>query len=104
MYAIVETSGRQYRVSVGDKIVVDQMDATPESEVTLDKVLMLSKDGKNVYGLPYIADVSVKAKVLESFKGDKVLVLRPRPKKAHRRLKGHRSCFTRLAVTEIIGG
>jgi large subunit ribosomal protein L21 len=104
MYAIVDNAGKQYKVAVGDKIVVDKMDVAPESEVTFDKVLMISKDGKNVYGFPYIDNASVKAKVIESFKGDKVLVLRPRPKKSHRRLKGHRSCFTKIAVTEIIGG
>lgn len=104
MYAIVETSGRQYRVSVGDKIIVDHMDVKPESEVILDKVLMLSSEGKSVFGLPYVANASVKAKVIDSFKGDKVLVLRPRPKKTHRRLTGHRSRYTRLTVAEIIGG
>lgn len=104
MYAIVETSGRQYKVSVGDKIVVDQLKAEPDTEITLDKVVMLSSEGKNLFGTPYVTDACVKAKVIESFKGDKVLVLRPRPKKANRRLRGHRSRYTRLAITQIIGG
>ncbi len=104
MYAIVETSGKQYRVSVGDKIVVDKLNAQPESEIVLEKVLMLSSEGKNIFGSPYIAEASVKAKVVDSFKGDKILVFKPRPKKTHRRLTGHRSRFTKLAVTEIIGG
>ncbi|MCX8070606.1 MAG: 50S ribosomal protein L21 [Thermodesulfovibrionales bacterium] len=104
MYAIVETSGRQYRVSVGDEIVVDKISAEPESEITIDKVLMLSNDDKKVFGSPYLENVAVKAKVIKTFKGDKILVYRPRPKKAIRRLTGHRSHYTKLAITDIIGG
>lgn len=104
MYAIVETSGKQYRVSVGDEIVIDRLDIQPESEITIDKVLMLSKDDKKIFGSPYVENVAVKAKVVKTYKGDKILVYRPRPKKAIRRLTGHRSHFTKIAITEIIGG
>ncbi|HIJ60090.1 MAG TPA: 50S ribosomal protein L21 [Nitrospirae bacterium] len=104
MYAIIETSGKQYRVSVGDEIVVDKIDAQVESEITIDKVLMLSNEDKNIFGSPYIPNIMVKAKVLKTYKGDKILVYRPRPKKAIRRLTGHRSHYTKLAITDIIGG
>lgn len=104
MYAIVETSGRQYKVTVGQDLIIDKISASPESEILLDKVVFISDNDKKLFGTPYINGAVVKAKVKETFKGDKVLVYGPRPKKAYRKLRGHRSHYTKLSITEIIGG
>lgn len=104
MYAIVQTGGEQIRVSVGDKVCVEKIKGDINSEVILDKVLMVSKDDKIVCGKPYVEGASVKAEIVEAGKMPKVLVFGPRPKKAHRKLKGHRQQYTTLKIKEIIGG
>jgi large subunit ribosomal protein L21 len=104
MYAIVQTGGEQIRVSAGDKVYVEKIKGDINSEVILDKVLMVSKDDKIVCGKPYVEGASVKAEIVETGRMPKVLVFGPRPKKAHRKLRGHRQQYTTLKIKEIIGG
>jgi large subunit ribosomal protein L21 len=104
MYAIINSNGQQFRVSEGDKIYVQKIDGDKNSEVILDKVLMLYKDDKVILGRPYINGARVTAEILETKKGDKILVYGPRPKKARRRLRGHRQFYTILKIKDIIGG
>ncbi len=101
MYAIIETGGEQIRVSEGDKVCVDKIKGDINSEIALDKVLMVSKNDKIVCGKPYVQGASVKAEIVEAGKMPKVLVFGPRPKKAHRKLKGHRQQYTKLKIKEI---
>ncbi|MCL4536986.1 MAG: 50S ribosomal protein L21 [Nitrospirae bacterium] len=104
MYAIIQTGGEQIRVSAGDKVCVEKIKGDVNSEIVLDKVLMVSKDDKIVCGKPYIEGASVKAEIVETGKTAKVLVFGPRPKKTHRKLRGHRQQYTTLKIKEIIGG
>lgn len=104
MYAVVETCGSQMRVTSGDNVVVDMNMGEVGGEVVLDKVLMLSGDGKTVVGKPYVAGASVKAEIIKTGKSKKVLVFRTQPKKADNKLRGHRQDFTKLKIKEIIGG
>lgn len=101
MYAIVETGGEQIRVSEGDNVRVEKIKGDINSEVVFDKVLMISKDDGIVYGRPYVQGASVKAEIAETGKMPKVFVFGPRPKKAHRKLKGHRQYYTTLKIKEI---
>jgi large subunit ribosomal protein L21 len=101
MYAIIQTGGEQIRVSAGDKVCVEKIKGDINSEVILDKVLMVSKDDKIVCGKPYVEGASVKAEIVEAGRMPKVLVFGPRPKKAHRKLKGHRQQYTTLKIKEI---
>ncbi|BCB96124.1 50S ribosomal protein L21 [Dissulfurispira thermophila] len=102
MYAIIQAGGEQVRVSAGDKICVEKIKGDVQSEVLLDKVLVVSKDDKIVFGRPYVNGASVKAEIVETGRMPKVLVFGPRPKKAHRKLKGHRQQYTTLKIKEII--
>jgi len=104
MYAIIETGGEQLRVSAGDVVSVEKVDAEANSEITLDKVLMIEKDGKAVFGKPYLQGATVKAEIVETSRTDKVLVLKHQPKKATKKIAGHRQYFTKLKIKEIIGG
>ncbi|MCL0037639.1 50S ribosomal protein L21 [Thermodesulfovibrionales bacterium] len=101
MYAVVRTNGKQIKVSVGDKVRVEKVDGDIETEITMNEVLMISKDAKVVYGRPYIEGATVKAEIIETGKLPKVLVYGPRPKKALKRLKGHRQKYTTLKIKEI---
>ena len=104
MYAVVEAGGEQIRVSAGDKVRVEKIAGDINSEIVLDKVLVLSSEDKTIIGKPYVEGASVKAEILSSDKGKKVLVFRHVPKKANNKLTGHRQTYTTLMIKEIIGG
>ncbi|MBZ0157173.1 MAG: 50S ribosomal protein L21 [Alphaproteobacteria bacterium] len=104
MYAVVEAGGEQIRVSAGDTVRLEKMTGEMNSEVVMDKVLMISDEGKTVWGKPYITGASVKAEVVGEGKGEKILVLKTTPKKAHNKTKGHRQKYVTLKIKEIVGG
>jgi large subunit ribosomal protein L21 len=104
MYAIVESGGEQIKVSAGDTVSVEKVAGDVNSDIVMDRVLMIEKDGAVVVGKPYIAGAKVTAEILETAKGDKVLVFGPRPKKSLRKLRGHRQFYTKLKIKDIIGG
>lgn len=104
MYAIVDAMGQQIKVSAGDRICVQKIEGDLNSEVVLDRVLLLSKDDKITVGKPYVDGAKVTAELVETKRGDKILVYGPRPKKARRRLRGHRQFYSVLKIKEIIGG
>jgi len=104
MYAIIETGGEQLRVTAGDVISVEKVAGEENSEITIDKVLMIEKDGKAVFGRPYLSGATVKADIVKTSKEPKVLVLKHQPKKATKKIRGHRQYFTTLKIKEIIGG
>jgi large subunit ribosomal protein L21 len=101
MYAVVKTGGKQYRVSAGTKIKVEQLTADVGSEVTLDQVLMIAEDGNVKLGAPLVAGAAVKAKVLSQGRGDKVRIYKMRRRKHYRKSQGHRQNFTELEITGI---
>ncbi len=100
MYAIVQTGGKQYKVSEGDIICVEKIDAEVGSTVALDKVLMVGSDSLKV-GSPYVEGACVQAEVLEHGKGKKVVVYKYRAKKDSQSKQGHRQPFTKLCVKGI---
>jgi large subunit ribosomal protein L21 len=101
MYAVVETGGKQYKVSEGDVLFVEKLEANAGDVVTLDKVLVCSKDGNLVVGNPVVDGAKVEAKVLEQGKAKKVIVFKYKPKKDYRRKQGHRQPFTKLVIEKI---
>jgi large subunit ribosomal protein L21 len=103
MYAVVKTGGKQYRVSAGTKIKVEQLPAEVGSEVTLDQVLMIANDGEVKLGSPLLSGAAVKAKVLAQGRGDKVNIFKMRRRKHYRKSQGHRQNFTELEITGIAG-
>ena len=100
MFAIVETGGKQYKVSEGDVIYVEKLDAEVDSEVTFDKVVAVSNRTLKV-GKPYVKDAFVKGTVLKNGKGKKVTVFTYKPKKGSSRKMGHRQPYTKVQITEI---
>lgn len=99
MYAIIETGGKQYRVSEGDVIKIEKL--TETGAVTFDKVLMVSDGGKVSAGNPYLSSAKVTADVVGNGKGKKVLVFKMRPRKNYRKIRGHRQLFTEVKITGI---
>ncbi len=109
MYAIIEESGGQRKVSQGEEFLVDLLDkgeVQAGKQVTFDKVLLVGGvDGKDAsIGAPYVKGASVTAEVVEpSVLGEKLVIWHFGPKKAWRRKKGHRQQYTKLRVSAING-
>jgi large subunit ribosomal protein L21 len=102
MYAIIEVGAKQYSVKKGDLIEVEKQSAEAGEEITLDKVLLVSKDKKVSIGQPYLKGASIKAEVLAQFKGKKLISYKYRRRKASHWKKGHRQQLTRLRIKEIL--
>lgn len=101
MYAVIESGGKQYRVSEGSICNLEKIDTEEGSTVIFDKVLTAS-DGENVkVGAPYLTGVKIRGKVLSHGKGDKITIFKYRRKKNYRKKKGHRQPYTRVIIEDI---
>jgi large subunit ribosomal protein L21 len=101
MFAIVATSGKQFKVSEGDRIVVDRVPANVGETVRLSAVLMLGGDDKPLVGTPLVAGAAVEAMVVSHRSGDKVIVFKFEARKRHRRKIGHRQQLSELRIGAI---
>jgi large subunit ribosomal protein L21 len=103
VFAIIQSGGRQVKVSPGDVITVDRVDAQAGDEVTIDQVLVLEKDGGEVLaGSPFVANVKVVGVVDGEARGPKIRIFKKKRRKGMRRTRGHRSTYTRIRVKDII--
>ena len=103
MYAVVKTGGKQYRVSPGDTLRVELLDAAEGDEITLNQILMIGEGESVTIGSPMIENASVTAKVLQHGRGKKVQIVKFRRRKHHRKQMGHRQSFTELEITGLSG-
>ncbi len=102
MYAIIETGGKQIKVTPGEAIFIEKIEAAAGEEVIFDKVLLVC-DKKAKVGKPYVSGAQVKAKVEKQDKTKKVIVFKYRSKANIRRKTGHRQPYTKVLIEEIIG-
>ena len=98
MYAIIATGGKQYRVSEGDVIYIEKIDAQVDSTVSFD-VLLMGNDGDVKIGTPVVEGVKVEGKVVGQIRGEKIVVYKYKSKKNYRRSAGHRQPFTKVEIT-----
>jgi len=103
MYAIIETGGKQYKVQNGDQIKVEKLDAEIGSTVVFDKVLAAGEGSDIKVGTPYLDGLTVEADVVESGKGDKVIIFKYKAKKDYRKKQGHRQPYTLVEITSVAG-
>jgi large subunit ribosomal protein L21 len=104
VFAIIQSGGRQVKVAPGSVITVDRFDAEAGQAVTIEQVLFLEKDGGEMLaGAPYVANAKVVGIVDGESRGPKIRVFKKKRRKGMRRTKGHRSTYTRIRVTEILG-
>lgn len=101
MYAVIETGGKQYRVSVGDVIYIEKLGIEDGADFSFDKVIAVGKDDGIVLGSPYVEGASVSAKVVKSGKKKKITVFTYRPKKDSKRKMGHRQPYTKVEIKSI---
>lgn len=101
MYAIIESCGKQYKVTEGDVVFFEKLDAEEGKKVTFDNVILVSNEGKIQIGNPYVKGVKVEGKVISHGKGKKIIVFKMKPKKNYRRKQGHRQPYTKVEITSI---
>ncbi len=104
MYAVVQTGGKQYRVSEGDTVRVEKIAVDEGASVELDRVLMVA-DGDDIkVGAPYLEGGKVSATVAAQGRGKKVKIIKFRRRKHHMKRQGHRQAYTDLTITGISAG
>lgn len=105
MYAIIETGGKQYRVTTGDVVELERLPGNKGENITLDKVLLVSDKENTLVGKPYLSSAKLQGEIVEQdYKGDKILTIKYIRRKQYRRTIGHRQMFTRILVTKIEDG
>lgn len=101
MYAVIKTGGKQYRVSRGDTLKVEKLDAGEGDSVEFDQVLMVGEGEDVRIGTPYVEGSRVSARVKAQGRGPKVDIIKFRRRKHHMKRMGHRQDFTEVEITGI---
>lgn len=102
MYAIIESCGKQYKVTEGDIVFFEKLETEVGKKVTFDKVILVSEtEGKVQIGNPYVKGIKVEGKVVSHGKGKKIIVFKYKAKKNYRRKQGHRQPYTKVEITKI---
>ena len=104
MYAIVEISGRQFKVEKKQKLFVNRLDALEGKKVSFDNVLMVNDGAKFSVGTPNVSGAQVDAKVLKHLKSDKVIVFKKKRRKGYKVRNGHRQAITEIEISDILTG
>jgi large subunit ribosomal protein L21 len=103
MYAIIQTAGRQVKVTPGGFATIDGTAGEPGAELTLENVLLVEQDGGDVLaGAPFVANARVMAIVEGETRGPKIRVFKKKRRKGMRRTNGHRAFYTRVRITDIL--
>ena len=101
MYAVIKTGGKQYRVTSGEKIKVEQIPADVGAEITIDQVLMVGEGESVKLGAPMLAGATVTAKVISQGRHAKVKIFKMRRRKHYQKHQGHRQNFTEIEIGAI---
>ena len=101
MYAVIKTGGKQYRVTSGEKLKVEQIPADVGAEITLDQVLMVGEGEAVKIGAPMLVGATVTAKVISQGRHDKVKIFKMRRRKHYQKHQGHRQNFTEIEIGTI---
>lgn len=102
MYAVIETGGKQYRASVGDKFRIEKIPGETSTEVIFDKIIAVGGEGTETkFGNPYVNGARVTAEIVKQARADKVFVFKYKSKKNIRKMHGHRQYFTEVVIKNI---
>jgi len=100
-FAVIETGGKQYKVSAGEKVKIEKLEVAEGADVSFDKVLLLV-DGDNVQiGTPYIQGAKIGSRVVRQDRAEKIIVFKYHSKTRRRKKKGHRQPFTEVLISNL---
>lgn len=101
MYAIIETGGKQYKVSQGDVVFIEKLDVQPDETIKFDKVITVATDAGVTFGNPTVSGAVVTAKAIKNGKAKKITVFTYKSKKSEKRKMGHRQPYTKVQIETI---
>ncbi|MFA7673646.1 MAG: 50S ribosomal protein L21 [Clostridia bacterium] len=101
MYAVIETGGKQYRVSEGDTLFIEKVEVEDGKSLVFDKVLAVSDESGLKVGKPYVEGAKVDATVEKNGKGKKILIFKYKAKKTEKKMMGHRQPYTKVMINKI---
>ena len=101
MYAVIRTGGKQYRVSAGQSLRVEKLEAQAGAELVLSEVLLVGEGDEVRIGAPLVAGAAVKATVVSQGKGEKIRIFKMRRRKHYRKTQGHRQPYTEIRIDSI---
>ena len=103
MIAVIKTGGKQYLVREGDILTIEKIDGGINDEVAFGDVLLRSDDdgGSLTFGTPIISDAKVTGKVMEQGRGEKITIIKFKPKVRYRRKRGHHQFYTKVQIIKI---
>ena len=101
MNAIIVTGGKQYKVSEGDVLFIEKLEAEAGETITFDQVLAILDGETATFGAPVVEGASVEATIVKNGKGKKVRIFKYNPKKGYRKRQGHRQPYTKVEITKI---
>lgn len=104
MYAVIQTGGKQYRVSPGDLITIEKLEGAPGDRVEITSVLMLGEGSQVTVGQPQIGQACVVGTIVRQERGPKILIYKHKRRKGYQKRQGHRQWQTLLRVSEIVTG
>ena len=102
MYAVIESGGLQFKVAVGERVILPKLEAKEGDKVHFSKVLFISQDGKIEVGRPYLDKVKVEGEVIRNFKGKKIIYFHYQRREKYERKKGFRAELSEVKITGII--
>jgi large subunit ribosomal protein L21 len=101
MQAIIETGGKQYKVSEGDVLYIEKLPVDAGDSVKFDRVLAVLDGDNATFGAPVVSGATVEANVVKNGRGKKILVFKYKAKKNYRRRQGHRQPYTKIEITKV---
>ena len=101
MHAIIETGGKQYKVTEGDTLFIEKLPQEAGETVTFDKVLAILDGDNTTIGTPVVAGAKVDASIVKNGKGKKIRIFKYNPKKGYRKRQGHRQPYTKVTIGKI---
>ena len=101
MYAVIKTGGKQYKVTAGEKLKIEQIPADVGQEITLDQVLAVGEGDQIKFGQPLVSGASVTATVVSQGRHDKVKIFKMRRRKHYQKHQGHRQDYTEVRIDTI---
>ncbi|MEA4822775.1 MAG: 50S ribosomal protein L21 [Clostridiaceae bacterium] len=102
LYAVIETGGKQVKVTEGEVVFLEKLEAEESANVTFDKILLCGDENGVNIGVPYVKDAKVEAKVVKNGKAKKVTIFKYNAKKNYRKKQGHRQPYTKVQIEKII--
>ncbi|MBF0275722.1 MAG: 50S ribosomal protein L21 [Nitrospinae bacterium] len=101
MFAVFKTGGKEYKAELGESLHIEKVEGNEGDTVSIDEVLLIKDDKETTIGAPTIAKTTVEAKIINQYRGDKIIIFKHKRRKTYRKKTGHRQSLTEVVITKI---